>query len=505
MAPSTIEPRLRRVLDLMVASAREESGRHEYDGQLQDLSDTGVRQSVTALGGEPLADGHDHRHLTTFEAWHRVRFAEMREHRVNPLVHLANMELACYDRSYAPEEDRMAAKRRHLKQWPDAVDMAISSLDQVPGPVATALTDAVAGLATDVPADWPEADAALAAHARFVAHIRMLAQSGPPDTAIGEANLARLMSAAEGVDVDLTELRKRALQEGSRLQDLLDESCQRLDPAASTQETVALLLRDHPTSQELISDAAVLTDEVIRWTAERSLAPHLDGECVVGESPPSRRWATAMLSWAAPGDPDSPSNYDITPPDEAWPVAEQNDWLSMFNRTSMQAITVHEVAPGHFAHGRSLRHLTSPVRQTLIGGAFTEGWAHYAEEMVLDEGFHADDPRYAIGMCLEALCRLTRLTCAIALHSGEIDVAEASRRFRSQAYLSQPVALSEARRGTFDPGYGMYTWGKWEILKVREKASAAWGAEFTLPRFHAALMTLGGPPLGLLESALTHP
>ena len=94
-------------------------------------------------------------------------------------------------------------------------------------------------------------------------------------------------------------------------------------------------------------------------------------------------------------------------------VAEQSDWLSMFNRTSMQAITVHEVAPGHFAHGRSLRHLTSPVRQTLIGGAFTEGWAHYAEEMVFDEGFHADDPRYAIGMCLEALCRLTRLTCAI--------------------------------------------------------------------------------------------
>jgi uncharacterized protein (DUF885 family) len=212
-----------------------------------------------------------------------------------------------------------------------------------------------------------------------------------------------------------------------------------------------------------------------------------------------------MLAWAAPGDPDSPSNYDITPPDNAWPKSEQSDWLAMFNRTSMQAITVHEVAPGHFAHGRSLRRLTSPVRQTLIGSAFTEGWAHYAEEMVYDEGFRADDPRYAIGMCLEALCRLTRLTCAIDLHSGEIDVSEAARRFQERAYLTPPVALSEARRGTFDPGYGMYTWGKWEILKVREQARSSWGNEFTLPRFHTALMTLGAPPLGLLGSVLTRP
>ena len=505
MASSFIEPRLRHVLDLMVASAREESGRHEYDGEIQDLSDTGVQQGVAALGGERLPNPHDDSHLSTFEAWHRVRFDEMHEHRVNPLVHVANMELACYDRPYAPEAERTAAKRQHLSRWPDAVEMAINSLDQVPGPVATALTDAVAGLATDVPPDWPEADAALAAHARFVAHIRELAVTGAPDTAIGERNLARLMSAAEGVDVDLMDLRMRAGQEEGRLQGLLDESCHRLDPGASTDETVASLMADHPTSQGLIPDAALLTDEVIRWTTEHSLAPHLDGECVVGESPPSRRWATAMLSWAAPGEPDSPSNYDITPPDDAWPVAEQNDWLSMFNRTSMQAITVHEVAPGHFAHGRSLRQLTSPVRQTLIGGAFTEGWAHYTEEMVFDEGFHSDDPRYAIGMCLEALCRLTRLTCAIALHSGEIDVAEATQRFQARAYLSRPVALSEARRGTFDPGYGMYTWGKWEILKVREMARAAWGAEFTLARFHAALMTLGAPPLGLLESALTPP
>lgn len=500
---TTLAPRLRRVLDLMVASVREESGRHEYDGQIQDLSDAGIRQAISALGGAPLADGHDDRHLAAFEAWLRVRFTDMAEHRHNPLLHLSNLELACYDRAYAPADVRMSAKRRHLSQWPDAVDMAVGSLDQVPGPTAAALIDAVTGLAADVPNDWPESERALKAHGRLVDHLRTLAATGSPDTAIGGENLARLMGSAEALDVDLSDLVRRAKVESVRLHQLIDESCSRIDPSATSSQTVARLTSEYPTAPALIPEATALTAEVIRWTAEHSLAPDLDGQCLVGESPPSRRWATAMLSWAAPGDPDSPSNYDITPPDESWPLDEQNEWLSMFNHTSMQAVTVHEVAPGHFAHGRSLRRLTSQVRQTLIGGAFTEGWAHYAEEMVFEEGFHADDPRYAIGMCLEALCRLTRLTCAVGLHCGEIDVAEAARRFATEAYLSRPVALSEARRGTFDPGYGMYTWGKWEILKTRDRAREAWGEEFNLPRFHAALMKLGAPPLGLLESAIT--
>ena len=503
MTAPEVQPRLRRVLDLMVASAREESGRHEYDGQIQDLSHVGVQHSLQALGGEALADAHDEAHLSAFENWHRVRFEEVEEHRVNPLVHLSNLELASYDREYSPVEERERTRRRHLAQWPEAVDMAVTSLDNVAAPVAVSLLEAVAGLAADVPVGAPEAEAALKAHARFVAHMNTLAETGRPDFALGEGLLARVMGAGEAIEVDLDELMVRAANESERLDVLLSESCRQLDSASSTHETVARLVADYPTTAELIPEATALTDEVIDWTRRHKLAPHLDGKCIVGESPPSRRWATAMLSWAAPGDPDSPSNYDITPPDDSWSPDEQNEWLSMFNRTSMQAITVHEVAPGHFAHGRSLRRLTSPVRQTLIGGAFTEGWAHYAEEMLFEEGFHADDPRYAIGMCLEALCRLTRLTSAIALHRGEIDVNGAAQRFRDRAYLSQPVALSEARRGTFDAGYGMYTWGKWKILEAREHARSLGGDSFTLQRFHEDLLALGAPPLGLLAPAFT--
>jgi uncharacterized protein (DUF885 family) len=122
---------------------------------------------------------------------------------------------------------------------------------------------------------------------------------------------------------------------------------------------------------------------------------------------------------------------------------------------------------------------------------------------MLEEGFHADDPRFQVGVALEALVRVTRLACAIGLHTGAMDVDAATTRFMSDAFLPEATAGSEARRGTFDPTYGVYTWGKWLILDARERARKEWGEAFTLRRFHDALLDLGSPPLGLIGTAIT--
>jgi uncharacterized protein (DUF885 family) len=209
-----------------------------------------------------------------------------------------------------------------------------------------------------------------------------------------------------------------------------------------------------------------------------------------------------MLSWAAPGEPEGPSWYHITPPDASWPQRGQDEWLEMFSHTTLPGITVHEVAPGHFSHGRALRHVTSEVRRTLHSSAFIEGWAHYGEELCVEEGFGADDPRIPIGVWLEALVRVTRLACALGVHTAGMTIDEAARRFEADTHLAGPAALSEARRATFDPTYGRYTWGKLEILKLRERARKAWGAGFTLQRFHKAILDLGSPPIGLLPTAV---
>ncbi len=230
--------------------------------------------------------------------------------------------------------------------------------------------------------------------------------------------------------------------------------------------------------------------------------PYHDGICLVGPAPESRRWAMAMMSPAAPGEPDGPSWFHITPPDESWPEHQKQEWLEVFSDTTLPGIAVHEVAPGHFSHGRALRRLTSPVRRTVHSSAFVEGWAHYAEEMCVEEGFGGGDPRIAIGVWLEALVRVTRLACAIGVHTAGMTVQDAARRFEADTHLAGPAALFEARRATFDPTYGRYTWGKLEIIKLRGRARAEWGPGFTLQRFHRALMDLGSPPLGLLGTAL---
>ena len=135
-----------------------------------------------------------------------------------------------------------------------------------------------------------------------------------------------------------------------------------------------------------------------------------------------------------------------------------------------------------------MRRLTSPVRSFVVSSAFVEGWAHYAEEMAIEEGFAAGEEKIAIGVWLEALVRVTRLACAIGVHTAGMTVEQAAQRFEADTHLSGPAALSEARRATFDPTYGRYTWGKLEILKLRERARKDWATGFTLQRFHKALM-----------------
>jgi hypothetical protein len=498
-----MNPRLRALCDLMVPTARECCGLHEYDGAVQDLSPDGVRRAVAALGGPAVDDPHDEAHVTTFETNARVVFGELQLHRVNPLFHVSNLDLACYDREYAPAADRAAARQRHLAAWPEAIEASLAALDSVPAPIARATVGAARGLAVGLDADRDAAEkAALAAHARFVAHLERAALDGDPSVALGADALAKLLGSAEAVEVDLSRLSAQADAERDRLRAMLDEACQRIAPGQPTTSTVTDLLNDHPDADGVLTEARALTAEVIAWTAERGLVPYNDGECLVGPAPESRQWAMAMMSWAAPYEAEGPSWYHVTPPSPEWPESDQQEWLSVFSRTTLPAITVHEVAPGHFSHGRALRRAPTDVRRVLMSDAFIEGWAHYGELVALEEGFRAGDPRFAAGVAHEALVRVTRLACAIGLHTGTMTVAGAARRFAEDALLQGSAALSEARRGTFEPTYGRYTWGKLAILDAREQAKQAWGADFSLARFHRALLDLGSPPIGLLGTAV---
>lgn len=496
------DPRLRAVCDLSVATARERAGWHGYDGTVQDLSPEGVRAGLRRLGAEggPRDDDHDERHLAAAEAADRVRYAELGHHRWNPRPHIANLDLGVYERPYAPAPEREAARRRHLDAWPDAVDAACESLDAVPAEVAEALLPTARGLAATVGAE--EAPEALAAHGRLIAHLERAAAASDAEPALGEAGLAALLGAPEALDVELSRLVERADAERERLQGILREACARLRPGMAVREAIDDLVRDHPTADGLVAEARALTAEAIAFVRERGVIDGLDGECRVVASPPTRRWATASVVSAAPHEPDGPSWYYITPPDPSWDPDQRREWLQAFSRTTLPATTAHEAAPGHFAHGRWLRRAPSDVRRTLHSPAFVEGWAHYGEELCVEEGFRDGDERFAAGVALKALLRVVRLEVSVGVHTGALSAEDAAARFREDAHLRGPVARAEARRALFDPTYGRYTWGKLVLRDLRERARQRWGAEFSLPRFHASLLGLGAPPLGLTDTAL---
>jgi hypothetical protein len=496
-----MHPRLRAVLGLTVCAAREVVGLHAYDGHVQDLSPAGVRAGLAALGGEPLDDPHEEGHLRAFEDALRVQLGELESHRWNPLWHIENLDLANYDREYAPAEQRAEARRRHLAAWPDAVDAAVEALDRVPRGVARGLLGAAEGLAAGLD---PQTDAAaLAAHQRFVEHVRRAAAAGEPNARLGAHALTRLLASAEAMAVDLGQLAEQADAERDRLRALLADACAALRPGVAPRDVVAELSADHPTADGVLQEARKLTDEVIAFTRDAGLVPDYDGECRVGPSPPSRSWAMAMLSAAAPFEQDGPSWFYVTPPDPSWTPEQRDDWLSVFNRTSLPAIAVHEVAPGHFTHLRFVRDAPTDVRKALQSYAFTEGWAHDMEELLLEVGYRDGDPRYAAAVAVEALVRVTRLAVATGVHADDMTLEEAERRFSEDAFLEGPAARSEAVRATFDPAYGSYTWGKLELRRLRDEARRLWGAAYTHRRFHAALLRLGAPPLGLARAALT--
>ncbi|MGO9334186.1 MAG: DUF885 family protein [Acidimicrobiales bacterium] len=502
-----VSDRLRAIWRFHMPEARELAGLHELDGQVQDLSPAGVKSLLASLGqGEPEPDAHDEAHLAAAEAGARAALSVAQVHRWNPLVHLANLDLACYDREYAPASERAKAKAAHLRMWPEAIEGAIESLDSMSAPVAAALLPAVRGLGEGLGA--AAADSATLHRARtylerLIALMDDAAANGPPDASLGPQTLAGLLGDPEAMTVDLGRFEEIADAERARLRERLVHDCDRLQPGRPAAEVVRELLSDHPDDEGIYAAARLLIEELTEFTTGHGILRELGGTCCVGPAPPSRRYAVAMMSWTGAYEAEAPAFFHLNPPDPSWDDETKQRWRSLFSATTLPALTAHEVAPGQFAHGRMIRLAArGNVRRSLYSLAFVEGWAHYVEELLVEEGFRRDDPRFAIGVWIAALVRVTRLAAALGIHGGTMTVHEAAARFGEDAFLDTPAAQSEASRATFDPTYGRYTWGKLEIQALRDEAIARWGQRFSLLRFHEAMLELGAPPLGTLGDAL---
>ena len=502
-AVADLPARVRAVTEARLAFSREYSGMHDFDGQIQDLSPDGVQRSLSQLGGPPLDDPLDDATVAGAEASLRTRLGDLELHRRDPFLHIEALDLTSYERDYAPVADRMEARKRHLAQWPDAIDAAVRSLDSIPARVAAAFLGPVRGLRAAIgPADGEVGAKASDALDRLVDHLERSAAQPDSAEGLGTERLVGLLGCADGIKVDLEQLATQTAADRLRMDELLRDACARIAPREPIADVVRDRLASHGTFPEILNSARRLVDDAREFVRSRRIAPFADGDCVVEETPAPRRWGVGRISWSGAWEPPAPARFHLTPPDPAWPPDAEDAWLRRFGRAALPALTVHETFPGHANHALAMRHVASPTRRTLWSELFFEGWAHYCEEMCLEEGFLDGNPELQAGVALEALVRLTRIENAIGLHTHEFTVAEGARLFNQNAFLDGPAAMAEAQRGLFEPTYTRYGVGKFFFMDLRETAKRQWGPGFTLERFHTELLSLGSPPLAPVAEAL---
>jgi uncharacterized protein (DUF885 family) len=319
---------------------------------------------------------------------------------------------------------------------------------------------------------------------------------------VGRANLEARYAAEELIDLPAATLLLIGERELAAKEAAFAAAAARVDKARPALAVWANVLKDHPTRGQVVSAARKAVVELQAFVLSKGLVDLPAAEEVIVA--PAREFDLGLASMhASPPLEATPvkSYYYITDAQAGWPAAQQDAWLQKFNYSTLAVITSHEVMPGHYAHSVFMRKTPGKVRRIWIGlnpfpqpSSGQDGWAHYAEQMMVDEGFRASDPRYEMAQISEALTRICRLISGIRLHTGEWTVEQAAAFFEEKAHLPAPAARQEAERGTYDPTYGGYFLGKVAAFKLRADYQKTRGAACSLREFNERVMGNGIAP-----------
>jgi uncharacterized protein (DUF885 family) len=192
----------------------------------------------------------------------------------------------------------------------------------------------------------------------------------------------------------------------------------------------------------------------------------------------------------------------MTLPDPRGSAASQEDYMKSWYYAELANVSVHEVYPGHYLQFLYAKRFPSDVRKVYGANTNVEGWAHYTEQMMIDEGFHAGDPKYRLAQLQDALLRNVRFIVGIGMHTKGMTVEDATKLFETQGHQPHAISVQEAKRGAGDPLYGYYTMGKLMILKLRADYQKKMGSAYSLQKFHDAFIQIGPLPLPLVRKTM---
>jgi uncharacterized protein (DUF885 family) len=512
------------------------NGIHDHDDRLDDFSASGIqgeiaalerdRAALTAFDSTKLAPDErvDRRILIgIIDGW-LLEQRTVANWRRNPMLYAAALNdgmhnLMTMESDPAPVRMRRAIAK--LGQVPALVAAARANITNPPRLFAergaSMMSAAADMLGKDLDLAFASdpnlalrdslrraADTAIPQIRAYVAFLqREVIPRATGDFAIGADNVARRYRAEELVDTPLPRLVAIGERELVRLQSEFRSAANALAPGRDPQETWRAVRRDHPPAAGVVAATQRIVDSLAAFVVSHGIASLPPNERVVVAHAPPFDLGFASMHASPPLEKHpvksvfyiSDTRPDLAPGDE-------ESWLERFNYASLANTAAHEAIPGHWLHSTYMRRTPGKVRRIWIGlnpfpqpSSGQDGWAHYAEQMVLDEGFGAGNPRQRLAQLSDALTRVCRLLAGIKLHSHQWTLDDAQRCFEREAYVAAPAARREAERGTYDPTYGGYFIGKMAILKLRADYAAKRGAAFTLRDFHERFMTNGIAPI----------
>jgi uncharacterized protein (DUF885 family) len=524
-------------------------GYHQYDGQLEDFSRRNIDAEIAALKSfekrieairpdeakENFVPRSDREMVLSTIRSQLLTLDTIRPWEKNADNYssaCANGAFTLMERKFASPDERLRSLVSREKQMPALLDAARANLKNPPRIYTEIaieqLPDIVSFFEKDVPLAFADAqDAALKAefaqtNAAVIARLNsylnwlksdLLARSNG-DYKIGADAFQKKLAYDEMVDTPLDKLLEIGWADLRKNQAHFNEVAKELEPNKDARAVLEELGENHPAPDHLLDAFRATFDGLVSFIrANHIVTIPSDVRPIVEETPPFMR-ATTFASMDTPGPFEKHATeayFNVTLPDPSMKPEEVEGFMHSFNIGTVISTAVHEAYPGHYIQFLWLPQAPSKVRKLLGANTDVEGWAHYCEQMMLDEGYGqpgvgAKDERESkflrLGQLQDALLRNARFIVGIEMHTGKMSFDEAVAFFQKEGYQSKETAMVETKRGTSDPTYLYYTLGKLEIMKLREDMKKKQGSAFSLEEFHNNFLREGFPPIKIVREAM---
>jgi uncharacterized protein (DUF885 family) len=520
------------------------AGFHQYDAQLEDYSHAGIVAEVATLQGfekkfaaipESQLDLKTQGDLDLVLSNIRgtlLALQTIRQWEKNPDNYSSGVTSSIFslmERKFAPPDERLKSVIAREKQIPAVFADARANLKNPPH-IYTEIAlqqipDIISFFQNDVPeafqdatdptvkADFAKSNAAVTAalqdYAKWMKSDLLPRSNG--DFRIGADAFSKKLLYDEMVDIPLDKLLEIGYANLHQNQAEFARVAKEVDPSKTPKEVLAELAAIHPAPDHLLASFHDQFNGLIKFIREKKIVTiPSEVQPTLEETPPFMR-ATTFASMDTPGPFETHSTtayFNVTLPDKSDTPAQVADYMAAFNIGTLVSTSVHEAYPGHYIQFLWLPQVHSKVRKLLGASSNAEGWAHYCEQMMLDEGYGqpgtgAKDAREAklirLGQLQDALLRNARFIVGIKMHTGQMTFDQAIDFFVKEGYQSRSTGTIETKRGTSDPTYLYYTLGKLQILKLRADMQKKEGASFSLEQFHDDFLKEGFPPIKIVR------